>query len=65
MTFPFFFSTITSVPEDLVGRKVEILFPRINLSASLKMVEYLGLSVFTVLSPNLRWKTLEGMFLWL
>lgn len=60
--FPFF-PTITSVPKDLVWRKVGILFPRINLSASLKMVDYLGLSEFTVLSPNLCWKNLEGMFL--
>lgn len=42
-----------------------ISFPGINLSASLKMVEYLSLSVFTVLSPNLCWKNLEGMFLFL
>lgn len=61
--FPLFSLTITSVPEDLVCRKLGILFPGINLSTSLKMVEYLSLSVFTVLSPNLCWKNLEGMFL--
>lgn len=54
--------TITSAqPGSLIWREVGVLFPGINLSANLIMVEGLGLPLFTFFfSPNLCWKILKG-----
>lgn len=58
MTFPFLYDYQCSAWKHRL--KIDIVFLGINLSADLIMAGDLGLSLFTVPSPELCWKTLKG-----